>query len=137
MTRAELLQEAARRARSPRQVKPAASARDAHVEEPALLGQRLGATRLARGELALDEQRQEHGIPLETLGPVVGEEVDTPALALGAEACREIGGELLGRAVELLGQPNQSSEIGLAGSLLIAEPFWAGRPAVPPGPRPP
>ena len=69
----------------PRQPQVAARAGDPDVEEAPLLGQLGGLGRLADRQRAFLERRQEHGVPLEALGAVVGEELDPGRLATGLD----------------------------------------------------
>ena len=57
--------------------------RDPHVQEAALLGEgRVVLLRLADRQDPLLQARQEHGVPLEALRPVVGQQVDAAGRAL-------------------------------------------------------
>ena len=95
--RADLGQEARRLAR-PREGEVRAGAGDADVEQPALLGDLLVGLGLADGQHALLHRGQEDGVPLEPLGPVVGEQVDADALCrvLCGVAAVEVGQQVRG-----------------------------------------
>src|SRR5258707_7377085 len=95
--------------------------REAHIEEPPLLGDLARLLRLPDRELLLLEPRDEDGLELEPFRPVQREQVDaTPVGARRAEPRLEVSDELSGRAstvVELLSQANEASEIRLANHL--------------------
>ena len=75
-----------------------AGAGDADVQQPAFLGNLLVGLGLADGQHPLLHRRQEDGVPLEPLRPVVGEQVDADALCrvLCGVAAVEVGQQVRG-----------------------------------------
>ena len=104
----ELAQEARRRAR-PRDEQVPLRARQADVEQPPLLGDRVRRLRLPHRQLLLLHTRDEHRLELEPLRAVQRQEVDAAArLAAVAEAPLELRDEAGAVEVgELLGQPDE------------------------------
>ncbi len=75
---------------------------DPDVEQPALLGERVGiGGRLADRQGAFLQPGQEDGVPLESLGPMEGRERDALAarVGLGGIAPRKLGEEVGDRGV--------------------------------------
>src|SRR6266850_7642862 len=99
--------------------------REAHIEEPPLLGDLARLLRLPDRQLLLLEPRNEDGLELEPFRPVQGEQVDaTPVRARRAEPSLQVGDEISRRpssVVEVLREANETSEIGLAHHLPLAE----------------
>ena len=123
----DLPQEAARPApgERPRQAEVPSRPGHADVEEPALLGEGLVRSGPLERHLSLLEVREEHRVELQALGPVIGEQVDPAAGALGGEPGLEVRHELADGSgaivIERFGQLHQPGQVGLAGGLLLAQ----------------
>src|SRR5262249_43732188 len=111
---AQLSEERARLA-APGQAQVPARACDPDVKKPALLVEVAAAHR----KLALLEPRQEDRVPLESLGAVERQELDTRRDAR-AEAALELGAKLR-NVLELVGDRDDPPEVTLPGLLALAQ----------------
>ena len=125
--RLHLLEERARprsTAPGPGEEEVPAGARDPDVEQPSLLeGVGLGSARTER-EFAVDHPRKEHGVELEPLRPVIGEQVHAAAAVRGGEPLGQLGQERRRAAIgmgslELRGQGTHPRQVGLTRHLLV------------------